>query len=146
MQRRRPYSFELTAERSLTPLHDRRVLDAIHRHQNPARCDTAKYLVHSLAHRHNGFGSTLHVLSAILGVAMQNDRILIVAQDLKRCRANDVTFESTGSRRWAWSDARFCPAPDGARGLACPAAATARFSPTCATASGRLVKVMLATL
>ena len=51
MQRRRPYSFELTAERSLTPLHDRRVLDAIHKHQNPARCDTAKYLVHSLAHR-----------------------------------------------------------------------------------------------
>ena len=92
---RRPYSFELTAERSLTPLHDRRVLDAIHKHQNPARCDTAKYLVHSLAHRHNGFGSTLHVLSAILGVAMQNNRILIVAQDLKRCRANDVTFEST---------------------------------------------------
>ena len=55
---RRPYSFERTAERSLTPLHDRRVLDAIHKHQNPARCDTAKYLVHSLAHRHNGFGST----------------------------------------------------------------------------------------
>ena len=48
---RRPYSFELVAERSLTPLHDRRVLDAIHRHQNPTRCDTAKYLVHSLAHR-----------------------------------------------------------------------------------------------
>ena len=60
---RRPYSFELVAERSLTPLHDRRVLDAIYKHQNPARCDTAKYLVHSLAHRHNGFGSTLHVLS-----------------------------------------------------------------------------------
>ena len=116
---RRPYSFELAAERSLTPLHDRLVLDAIYKHQNPARCDTAKYLVHSLAHRHNGFGSTLHVLSAILGVAMQNNRILIVAQDLKRCQANDVTFESTGSRRWAWSDARFCPAPDGARGLAC---------------------------
>ena len=48
---RRPYSFELAAERSLTPLHDRRVLDAIYKHQNPARCDTAKYLVHSLAHQ-----------------------------------------------------------------------------------------------
>ena len=88
----RPYSFELTAERSLTPLHDRRVLDAIHKHQNPARCDTAKYLVHSLAHRHNGFGSTLHVLAR---------------------------RGSTGARA---------------------VAATARFSPICATASGRLVK------
>ena len=100
--KRRPYSFELVAERSLTPLHDRRVLDAIHRHQNPARCDTAKYLVHSLAHRHNGFGSTLHVLSAILGVAMQNNRILIVTR-LDRsagCGGNCTLFADLCYGEW----------------------------------------------
>ena len=114
---RRPYSFELAAERSLTPLHDRRVLDAIQTPE-PSALRHGQISRPLAGARHNGFGSTLRA-GAILGVAMQNNRILIVAQDLKRCQANDVTFESTGSRRWAWSDARFCPAPDGARGLAC---------------------------
>ena len=77
MQRRRPYSFELAAERSLTPLHERRVLDAIHRHQNGAL--RHGHIWCTAGTPHNGFRPTL-TAERNLGVAMQNNRILIVAQ------------------------------------------------------------------
>ena len=78
-----PRSVELPAARSS-------IATAIAKHQNPIDCASARYIVHSLAHKQNGMGSSLHVMTAMLGYAMQNNRVLIVAQDLSPCKANKV--------------------------------------------------------
>ena len=55
-------SFELPA--SISP-----VTVAILAHQNPPDCSRARFLVHNLAHKRNGMGSCIHVMSAMLGYA-----------------------------------------------------------------------------
>ena len=123
---RRPFSFDLTAS---SP-----VVSAIIAHQNPADCTTASYLVHSLAWRQNGLGSSLHILTAMLAHAMNVGRVLIVAQDLAPCDANTMTFQASGSRQWPWADAALCPSGGGievpsGRGLVCLLESISRCTP-----------------
>ena len=115
-----PRSFELPAARSS-------IATAIAKHQNPIDCASARYIVHSLAHKQNGMGSSLHVMTAMLGYAMQNNRVLIVAQDLSPCKANKVSFSASGDARWPWADEAVCGGEGG--GLRCLFAPVSNCTP-----------------
>ncbi|KAK8840271.1 hypothetical protein M9Y10_030825 [Tritrichomonas musculus] len=65
------------------------VLHLIYKHQHPQSCKNKKFLAPSSPY--SGFGSVIHTVGALLGIAMMNDRILV-----------------WGEYDIIWSDGPFC--------------------------------------